>query len=433
MKKSFAHSDQALDLVQRWLAGDPPWQLDRFLALAMKEDRRLGRRDRQALSEAVFATARYTGLVRAALALAAGRELPDDLADLSALKQLPLDRTLAVTIARYGRERWPLRGVDKYTLGQKLGEAYSEIESRAAAGDLPYLLAWHGLDPAWEAPLRARAAASGWDDATLHAFIAAQDTRPPMWLRLNHVDKRERVLAELAESYDVEYDGDALAVIGPRGIYDLASWRDGDFEIQDRASQAVGRLLAPKPGENVWDACAGGGGKTIQLAALMQGRGSVHASDIRVRKLDEVARRAKKAGLHNVRTFAWQGELPPPLPREAEKRGGFDAVLVDAPCSASGTWRRNPDARNRYAALGDLPTLQRTLLANAAVTVRPGGRLCYATCSFRVEENEDVVAAFLAEHPQFTLVQQGVHGCPALDADTMFVALLSRAAATPGA
>lgn len=425
--KAFAHTDQAVALLQQWLAGTPPWQLDRFLAQAMKEDKRLGRRDRQALSEAVFAAVRYSGLVRSTLSLAARDALPEDLADLDALKSLPLDRTLAITMARYGREQWPLRGIEKYHLGEKLGRAFSEIEARAAGGELPFLLAWHGLDPAWEAPLRARAGASAWDDDTLRGFIAAQDTRPPMWLRLNHPDKREAILAELAESYDVDYDGDALAVVGPRGIYDLACWRNGDIEIQDRASQEVGRVLAPKPGETVWDACAGGGGKTIQVAALMQGRGAVYASDIRPRILEEVSRRAKKADLHNVRTFAWQGELPPPLPREAEKRGGFDAVLVDAPCSASGTWRRNPDARNRYTKPGELPSLQRRLLATAAQAVRPGGRLVYATCSVRVEENEDVVREFLAANPSFSLGQQGLHGCPAIDADSMFVALLVRA------
>jgi 16S rRNA (cytosine967-C5)-methyltransferase len=115
------------------------------------------------------------------------------------------------------------------------------------------------------------------------------------------------------------------------------------------------------------------------------------------------------------------------LAREVEKRGGYDAVLVDAPCSASGTWRRNPDARNRYPEVGELPALQGKLLACAAQAVRPGGRLAYATCSFRVEENEDVVRGFLAANPAFTLVQQGMHGCPERDADAMFVALLTRA------
>lgn len=427
MKRAYAHTDQAIDLCRSWLAGNPPWQLDRFLALALKEDRRLGRRDRQALSEAVFAFVRFAGLSRAVLSLAARETLPEDRGDLAALQQLPLDRAMAIALARYGREEWPLRGVDKYTLGEKLGRAFSEIQSRAA-GEFPFFLAWHGIDPAWEPELRARAAASNWTEEALREFVAQQPSRPPMWLRLNHPQKREAVLAELSVDYDVDYEGDALAVIGPRGIYDLKCWQDGDIEIQDYASQQVGRAIAPKPGETVWDACSGGGGKALQLAALMGGRGAVHASDIRVKVLDEVSRRAKRAQLHNVRTFVWQGDAPPPLPRETEKRGGFDAVLVDAPCTSSGTWRRNPDARYRYADISDgkLVALQEQLLVSASPVVRPAGRLVYSTCSFRIEENEDIVARFLAEHPEFTLVRQGMHGCPERDSDAMFVALMTR-------
>ncbi len=427
MKKSHAHTDQAAELLSRWLAAERPWQLDRFLAGALKEDRRLGRRDRQALSEAVFATARYASLARAALNMAARGELHTEFTDLAALKQLPVDRTLAITMARYVREEWPLRGIEKYSLGDKLGRAFTEIEAHADE-HFPYWLAWHGIDPAWEPTLRARAAASGWSEGELREFIALQVLRPPMWLRLNRPEKRDDVLAELETDYDVDRDGDALAVIGPRGIYDLECWKRGDIEIQDRASQEVGRVLAPKAGEVVWDACAGGGGKTLQLAAMMQGRGAVHASDLRVKVLDEVARRAKRADLHNVRTFAWDGEAAPTLAREVAKKNGYDAVLVDAPCTASGTWRRNPDARYRYATEGELPALQLKLLSNAAQAVRPSGRLVYSTCSFRVEENEQVVAAFVAANPQFSLESQAMHGCPRMDADAMFVARLVRRA-----
>lgn len=426
-RQAYAHTDQAIELCRTWLAGEPPWQLDRFLAQAMKEDRRLGRRDRQALSEAVFAIARFASLARAALTLAARGELPEGCATLADLRELPLDRTVSIVMARYGRERWPLRGTEKFSLGDKLGHAFSEIRSRADS-ELPYFLAWHGIDPAWEPVLRARAEASGWDEETLRAFVEAQDTRPPMWLRLNRPEKRPLVLDQLSVDYAVEYEGDALAVIGPRGIYDLKCWQEGDIEIQDFASQQVGHAMAPKPGETVWDACAGGGGKTMQLAAMMQGRGAVHASDIRVKKLDEVARRAKKANLHNVRTFGWQGEEAPELPREVARRGGFDAVLVDAPCTSSGTWRRNPDARYRYAGPGDgaLQELQLRLLTVASGSVRPGGRLVYSTCSFQVAENEAVVNAFLAAHEGYTLVRQGMHGCPERDSDAMFVALMTR-------
>lgn len=427
MKKSIAHTDQAAEFLGRWLSVDRPWQLDRFLAQVVKEDKRLGRRDRQALSEGVFAAVRYASLSRAVLNLAARGELHADFTDLQALKTLPIDRALSITMARYVREDWPLRGLEKYSLGDKLGRAFTEIEAHAGE-HFPYWLAWHGIDPAWEPVLRARANASDWTEDELREFVALQVTRPPMWLRLNRPDQRDAVLAELETGYDVDLDGDALAVIGPRGIYDLECYKNGDIEIQDRASQEVGRVLAPKPGETVWDACAGGGGKTLQLAAMMKGRGAVHASDIRGNMLEEVARRAKRADLHNVRTFVWDGEAAPEFSREVEKRKGYDAVLVDAPCSASGTWRRNPDARYRYASVGDLPALQQKLLTAASAAVRPGGRLVYSTCSFRVEENEDVVAAFLAGNSQFTLDSQALHGCPQIDADAMFVARLLRAA-----
>lgn len=427
-KRAFAHTDQAVELCKQWLSASPPWQLDRFLAQALKEDRRLGRRDRQALSEAVFSFVRYAGLVRAVLTLAARETLAEGCADLSTLQQLPLERALAITLARYGREEWPLRGVDTYALGEKLGRAFTDIESRAAS-EFNCFLAWHGIDPAWEPVLRTRADKSGWSEDDLREFVIRQTDRPPMWLRMNHPEKRQAIIDELSVDYDVDYDGDALAVIGPRGIYDLNCWKDGDIEIQDFASQQVGHALAPKAGETIWDACAGGGGKSLQIAAMMQGRGAVHASDIRVKVLEEVSRRAKKANLHNVRTFAWNGETAPPLPREAEKRGGFDAVLVDAPCTSSGTWRRNPDARYRYADISDgaLVALQLKLLTVAAAVVKPGGRLVYSTCSIRVEENEDVVAKFLAANAGITLVREGMHGCPHKDSDSMFVALMTRA------
>jgi 16S rRNA (cytosine967-C5)-methyltransferase len=427
MQRAYAHSDQALALWSQWLAAERPWQLDRFLADALKADRRLGRRDRMGLSEAVFTLVRYGSLARRLLA-----PKETGITGVEDLRRLPADRLLAIAAARYGREQWPLRGVEKFTLGSELGQAFSRLENDAMqAGDagLDAFLAWHGLDAAWLPALQARAAASGWDDAALRAFVVAQTTRPPLWLRLNHAGRREPVLEELRGHYAVEVLDDAVAVRGARGIHDLACWKSGDIEVQDFASQQVGVVVAPAPGEVVWDACAGAGGKSLQLAVAMGGRGAVHASDLRTRALDETARRARRAGLHNIRSFVWHGEEVPPFTREVEKRGGYDAVLVDAPCSASGTWRRNPDARYRIddARIAELTELQRRLLHVAAQAVRPGGRLVYSTCSVLCQENEAVVAAFLADTPGFALDVQGMHGCPAQDSDAMFVARLHRA------
>jgi 16S rRNA (cytosine967-C5)-methyltransferase len=130
----------------------------------------------------------------------------------------------------------------------------------------------------------------------------------------------------------------------------------------------------------------------------------------------------------NVRVFTWSGAEPLRLPKEAAQQKGFDWVLIDAPCSSAGTWRRNPDARWRFdpADTLELVHLQQQLLGNAAPAVRVGGRLVYATCSWQVSENEQQVDWFLAQHPEFALESQQILGAPELDSDTMFVAVLVR-------
>jgi 16S rRNA (cytosine967-C5)-methyltransferase len=177
------------------------------------------------------------------------------------------------------------------------------------------------------------------------------------------------------------------------------SFRHGDFEIQDISSQATSLLCRPQPGQQWWDACAGGGGKTLHLAWLMQGKGSVLATDIRLHKLEELRLRARRAQFPNIRYKEWKGKPMPTF------RGRFDGVLVDAPCSCSGTWRRNPGGRwtTTEEDVQDCAQLQRQLLENAAPAVKPGGLLVYSTCSMFPAENQDVVRDFLAAHPEFSL------------------------------
>lgn len=292
-------------------------------------------------------------------------------------------------------------------------------------------LAWAGLPAALAAPLARRAMLSGWTADELRLFVARQAERPPLWLRLADPAAREPVLAELRRAgFTARGEGQAIAARGERGIFELACWREGRVEIQDLASQRIGQAVAAAPGHFVWDACAGGGGKTLQLAALMRGTGAVYATDRRAEALADLRRRAKRAGLTNVRAYPWRGEEPPDFGRAVARRGGFDRVLVDAPCSGSGTWRRNPDGRLRAdpAAPGALATAQARLLELAAGAVKPGGSLVYATCSWRAEENEDVTAAFLAARLDYALQAQELHGNPREDADTTFSAVMRRAA-----
>lgn len=289
---------------------------------------------------------------------------------------------------------------------------------------------WAGLPPAVEPLLAERARLSRWSAADTLAFLDRHAARPPLWLRLADSGRRRDVLAELeGQGFLVtDQDGDALAVSGTKGVFELPSHRSGLVDVQDLASQRIGRAVDARPGQVIWDCCAGAGGKSLQLAAALEGKGAIHATDLYENKLKDLRRRARRAGWANLRASTWDGASVPAFGPEVDGRGGFDRVLVDAPCSGSGTWRRHPDGRLRFAAdqLADLAAVQTSLLALAAEAVKPGGLLIYATCSWFSAENEEVTAAFLAGARDFTLIEQRIHGNPAADADTTFTAVLRR-------
>ncbi len=230
------------------------------------------------------------------------------------------------------------------------------------------------------------------------------------------------------EKVSVQRRGQQLCALGGRGLSQSQLYKAGVIEIQDLASQHIVAAVAPKPGEKIWDACAGAGGKAIALASQMNNKGAVIATDLYEQKLVELKRRAKRGQLLNIRSFVWDGQQPLKLPQEIARQQGFDKVLVDAPCSSSGTWRRNPDARWRLSAddNAELMALQQRLLTLASQSVRPGGELFYATCSWQVEENEQQVADFMQQNDGWQLLEQTMLGAPEQDADTMFVARLKR-------
>ncbi len=277
--------------------------------------------------------------------------------------------------------------------------------------------------------LNARASQSAWKDSLLSSFLANQNTRPPLWLRVNHSERLTDIVSILrSEGYLVEQFDQALCVRGERGIFLSEVYKSGSVEIQDFASQKAGASVEAKPGDVVWDACAGGGGKTLQIASRLKNRGAIYASDVREFKLEEVKKRARRAGFFNVRCQAWNGVALPEFPREIQKREGFDWVLVDAPCSSSGTWRRNPDAKYRLDAcsVAEVTALQKSILETASCAVGKRGRLVYSTCSWLVEENEGIISNFLENHPNFELVKMKLWGTPEADADTLFSAVLAK-------
>jgi 16S rRNA (cytosine967-C5)-methyltransferase len=179
------------------------------------------------------------------------------------------------------------------------------------------------------------------------------------------------------------------------------AFREGWFEVQDEGSQLVALATGARAGETVIDACAGGGGKTLALAAMMENRGRIIATDPEVGRLRELRKRCRRAGVTNTSfvPIPRRGEPPARVPDEV------DCVLVDAPCSGSGTWRRAVDLKTRYreSELARMAHTQYGILERFAVRVRSGGRLVYATCSLFEDENEAVVDRFLQSHPEWSL------------------------------
>ena len=176
-------------------------------------------------------------------------------------------------------------------------------------------------------------------------------------------------------------------------------FQTGAFEFQDEASQLVTQLCGARPGQSVLDLAAGAGGKSLALAALMRNEGDILAFDVEARRLKQLPPRARRAGATIIRTTDRRGG-------PAWGKGTFDVVLVDAPCSGSGTWRRNPELKWRLTPerLRDLAGLQSWLIDDGARHTRPGGRLVYVTCSLLRSENEDICSQFLERSPEFRLV-----------------------------
>lgn len=435
-------------------------QFDRWFAREIKQYKQFGKQDRYWYSEMLFAALRFgylatflnflhskTGaswsssapprlsdkMLRQILA-DFEQAFPDPASVLADWRKTPPAEFFEWVQWRYFAENgsepsaganWP--GAAENFRGQFFSAFRSQVER---SGGLRERMLWYGVPLWFERFLKERIRRSAWNTEETAQFIRHHGSRPPLWLRINHPPRKAEVLRELkAQGFTVQEKAGALRVEGRKGIYELAAYKSGWVEVQDLASQQIGAKVKALPGQLVWDCCAGGGGKTLQIAARPGGeRGAIYASDIREYKLEELRRRVRKGQFHNVRTVPWNGEALPDFGKEVHNRGGFHRVLVDAPCSASGTWRRNPDGKWRFS-LSDLPgltQLQYRLLQNASAALRPQGRLVYATCSWLAEENERIVERFLAENPAFRLVEQEMLGSPRENADTMFAATLAR-------
>jgi 16S rRNA (cytosine967-C5)-methyltransferase len=240
------------------------------------------------------------------------------------------------------------------------------------------------------------------------ALAAVLNTPAPLDLRVNSLKTdRDKVIAELATApiaaEPTPYSALGLRVWKKPTLQNLPLFKEGAIEVQDEGSQVLAQLLGARRGEMVVDFCAGAGGKTLAIGAIMRNTGRLYAFDVSEKRLTKLKPRLARSGLSNVHPVVIAHERDAKVKRLA---GKIDRVLVDAPCSGMGTLRRNPDVKWRQQPqdIAELTQKQAAILDGAARLVKFGGRLVYATCSLLDEENDGIVQGFLASHPDFELV-----------------------------
>ncbi|MDA8093848.1 MAG: RsmB/NOP family class I SAM-dependent RNA methyltransferase [Betaproteobacteria bacterium] len=341
-----------------------------------REHPNLGAHDRAFVAETVFAVLRHSRL----LEHVAGDRVPRHLVAAYLLKLRGLNRRELAPCLREGEMEWAAR------------------VKAASLADEP--LAVQAELPDWVVE-RLR----HWPDDEVLAFGRAMQTAAPLDLRVNTVRAtRADVLAALEKegiaASPTPYSPVGVRLADKRALARHPLFLEGHIEVQDEGSQLLAFLLAPKRHDRVVDFCAGAGGKTLALGALMHSQGHLYAFDVSEKRLSRFRPRLKRSGLSNVSAALISHENDARIKRLA---GKIDRVLVDAPCSGLGTLRRNPDLKWRQSphTLAELTARQAAILAAAARLLKPGGRLVYATCSILPEENDAQVDAFLAAHPEF--------------------------------
>lgn len=374
------------------LVREQGWLADRALERVLRREKRLYAVERRAAAEAVYGILRAEGQLRwlaGETAFVTGAEQPGAAAEVdpSTLYALWLARTGAAAPAEAARRL----GVPARVVASALDRADARI---AGVRDAAERLAVEASLPRWIA----ERFLSELGEGEARALAAALNARGPLTVRTNLLKTtREALRARLAQegsaAAPTRFSPWGLVLDGHENAFQLPAFQDGLFEIQDEGSQLLALSVGARPGWTVVDACAGAGGKALALAAEMRGKGSLVALDVDEDRLSEARRRARRAGVHNLRARAIPAG-PEADAALADLAGRCERVLVDAPCSGLGALRRKPDARWRLAP--DDPArfaeLQETLLLRFARLVKPGGRLVYATCAVGRTENDAVIA-----------------------------------------
>ncbi len=378
---------------------------DRALSRVLRRERTLLSGERRAVAETIYGLLRRESALRQALSRAL---------DKHSIDSFPASAIHAALLFGHLQLEGQTPDVSglpaplRRALGSLRVELEAQLSEAGGQGSVSRLALEHSL-PAWLAEQLVREVGA----PETERLFSALNRRAPLTLRTNLLrTTRDALLGRLA-ALAVPSHPTALSPWGVQleqnpNVFGLEPFREGWFEVQDEGSQLLALLCRARPGQLVVDACAGGGGKTLALAAEMHNRGELWALDVNARRLAELKPRARRAGAHNIRSLVLpqEGQDPAALQKLV---GRADAVLVDAPCSGIGALRRNPDARRRLAVEGmegikEHAARQLAILRSMAPLVRSGGLLIYATCSVLRAEDENVVAAFLAAEATFTPV-----------------------------
>ncbi|GEO80033.1 RsmB/NOP family class I SAM-dependent RNA methyltransferase [Pararhodospirillum oryzae] len=388
-----ARFQEAVALLEAIASSDRP--ADGTVSAFVRARRYMGAKDRRAVTTLAWGVLRHRARLTWHVEARRGTPTPRTLA-LASLLLVDGQAPAAVRALFDARGRTPH---EPPPLSSAEGALIDALAGRTLA-DPAQPLAVRLEIPAW-LPDRL---APVWGDDT-EAELAALLPEAPLDLRVNTLKAdRDTAVAALAAEGIATIPGTlspwALRAEGRPNVAASAAFQQGLVEVQDEGSQLIALLTEAGPGMAVLDLCAGAGGKTLALAAAMENKGTLVATDVSAGRLERARTRLHRAGVHNVTRRVLDAETGRWLKR---RKGSFDRVLVDAPCSGTGTWRRNPDARWRLtpAQVESLCAEQAGVLARAADLVRPGGRLVYATCSLLPEENEGQITAFLAAHPDY--------------------------------
>lgn len=382
-------------LYAAWQAGKK-LPVDALFSDYFRTRRYIGSKDRKSISELVYYVLRNGGMLEWHIERANKAVTPKRVVMLAVwFLQTPEIETMRALFSGQPHAPGPLQDADIAIL-QRLDEYEIAHEQMPRPARLNF--------PDWmEGRLK-----DAFEDEMEQA-LEALNTQAPIDLRCNTLlckDRSDLILALDTDGYfaaPTPHSPIGLRLTKRLPAFNTQAFRDGLYEMQDEGSQIVAQLVTAKPGQKVIDFCAGAGGKTLAIAATMQNKGRILAWDTAQHRLDQMPKRLARAGVNNVQLYKLRDERDPFIKRHVKSA---DWVVVDAPCSGSGTWRRNPDLKWRFTLedLQEVKQVQQRILSSAARLVKPKGKLVYITCSVFKDENIVQIKQFLGENPAFRVV-----------------------------